>query len=271
MGMRIAIQERLLPGTDRREQFANARAYGFGGIEARGDLLPGAEAEYGALSDQFDLPITTICGGIQGCLLDPDPAERERAVESILTLLRAGHAVGGAHVIAVPIFGKPRLPDLAPFASAEDLEMRLLLPLLHRIARAAEQERLRSRLLLEPLNRYETHLLNRVEQAVAIAERVGSPTIGVIADFFHMHIEEADIDATLRRLHGRIDHLHLADSNRKLPGQGHMAYERHFATLHACGYNGALALECGILGDPTEELPRSAELLNRLAAGPARG
>jgi sugar phosphate isomerase/epimerase len=271
MGMRIAIQERLLPGANRREQFANARAYGFGGIEARGDLLPGAEAEYQALGDEFGLLVTSICGGIQGCLLDADPAERERAVASILTLLRAGHAVGGAPVIAVPVFGKPRLPDLAPFASAEELELKLLLPLLHRIARAAEQEGLRSRLLLEPLNRYETHFLNRVEQAVAITERIDSPAIGVIADFFHMHIEEADIDATLRRLLGRIDHLHLADSNRKLPGQGHMAYERHFATLHAGGYSGELALECGILGDPAEELPKSAALLNRLAAGPARG
>ncbi len=218
MAMRIAIQERLLPGATRHEQFANAAAYGYAGIEARGDLLPGAEAEYRALADEFGLPITTICGGLAGCLLDPDPAERELAVASILTRLRAGHAVGGAHVIAVPIFGKPRLPDLSPYATAVELEDNLLLPLLQQIARTAEQERLSARLLLEPLNRYETHLLNRVEQAVDLAERIASPAIGVIADFFHMHIEEAEIDATLRRFAGRIDHLHLADSNRKLPG-----------------------------------------------------
>jgi sugar phosphate isomerase/epimerase len=265
VALRIAIQENLLPGASRREQFANAAAYGFGGIEARGHLLLGHEAEYRALAEEFGLPITTVCGGMQGCLLDPDPAERQAAVDSLLALLRAGSAVGGAHMICVPIFGRPRLPDLSPYRTPVELEEALLLPLLQQLARAAEAERLTARLLLEPLNRYETHLLNRVEQAVELVERVGSPSLGVIADFFHMHIEEADIDATLRRFSGRIDHLHLADSNRKLPGQGHMAYAAHFATLHAAGWSGTLALECGILGDPPVELAKAAALLNRLA------
>lgn len=267
MPMRIAIQENLLPGANRREQFANAVAYGYQGIEARGSLLLGHEAEYRALVDEFGLPITTVCVGAKGCLLDPDPAERALAVASILDLLRAGHHVGGAHFICVPIFGKPRLPDLAPYQSAVELEMALLRPLLQQIARVAEAERLTSKLLLEPLNRYETHLLNRVEQAVELADQIGSPAIGIIADFFHMHIEEAAIDATLRRFAGRIDHLHLADSNRKLPGQGHMRYQDHFATLRELGYSATLALECGILGEPAAELPRAAALLTSLAAG----
>lgn len=263
--MRIAIQENLLPGATRREQFANAAAYGYGGIEARGNLLLGHEAEYRALAEAFGLPITTICGGARGSLLDPDPAERRVAVDSLIALLRAGHAVGGAHMITVPIFGPPRLPDLSPYQTAVELEHRLLVPLLEEIARVAEAERLTAKLLLEPLNRYETHLLNRVEQAVAVVERIGSPSLGVIADFFHMHIEEAVIDETLRRFAAKIDHLHLADSNRKLPGQGHMDYAGHFATLHAVGWSGTLALECGILGEPAVELPKSAALLNRLA------
>lgn len=264
--MRIAIQENLLPGATLRDKFAQAAAYGYQGIEARGNLLLGREAEYRALSDEFGLPITTVCGGMQGCLLDPDPAERQAAIESILALLRAGHAVGGAHFIGVPIFGKPRLPDLSPFQTAIELEHSLLPSLLRQIARVAEAERLTARFLVEPLNRYETHFLNRVEQAVEEAERIGSPSVGVIADFFHMHIEESDINMTLRQFIGKIDHLHLADSNRKLPGQGHMDYPTHFRVLRELGYRGALALECGILGDPSAELPRSAIWLKGLAA-----
>lgn len=261
----IAIQENLLPGATRREQFANARAYGFGGIEARGNLVLGNEREYQALSEEFGLPITTICGGIQGCLLDPDPREREVAVGSIVALLRAGHALGGAHLIAVPIFGPVRLPDLTPFQSALELEMALLVPLLQRIAIGVEAEGLTARLLLEPLNRYETHLLNRVEQAVALADQVASPMIGVMGDLFHMQIEEIDTLATVRRFAGRIDHIHLADSNRKLPGQGQMDYAGFFAELREIGYSGTLALECGILGQPEERLPGAAALLNDLA------
>jgi sugar phosphate isomerase/epimerase len=261
MGMKLVCQEGLLPGKDRREKFHNAREYGFAGIEVGGRALKGGLEEYRALSREFGLPITSICLGWDGCLLDADPKEREKAVTGMLELLRLGDEVGGASLIVPPIFGPARISDLRPLKSAVELEYELLEALLQRIAREAQG--LKSVLLLEPLNRYEMHLMNRVEQAAAIARRVGSPNVAVMADFFHMNIEEADLHTALRENRDVIRHVHLADSNRLLPGQGHMPYADYFRTLREIEFTGPLALECGIGGDPAVELPRCRE---RLAA-----
>jgi sugar phosphate isomerase/epimerase len=263
--MLLVCQEGLLPGGDRREKFHNAREYGFQGIEVGGRALKTHLDEYRALSREFGLPITSICLGWDGCILDADPKEREKAVAGMIELLRLGDEVGGANLIVPPIFGPPRISDLRPLKSAVELEYELLEALLRQIAK--EVAGLKSQLLLEPLNRYEMHLMNRVEEGAAIARRVNSPNVAVMADFFHMSIEEADINAALRENRDVIRHVHLADSNRKLPGQGHMPYAEYFRTLREIGFEGAAALECGILGDPSVELPRCRERLAAWAKG----
>lgn len=263
--MRLVCQEGLLPGGDRREKFHNAREYGFDGIEIGGRGLKGSLNEYKELSHEFGLPVTTICLGWEGCLLDADPKERDKAVSGMIELLQMGDQLGGAHLIVPPIFGPPRIADLRPIKSAVELEHELLAALLKKIA--AEVTGLKSKLLLEPLNRYEMHLMNRVEEGVRVAREVGSPNVSVMADFFHMNIEEADLHATMRQNAGQFEHVHLADSNRKLPGQGHMPFAEYFRTLREINYGGAAALECGIVGDPRVELPRCRERMGEWAAG----
>src|SRR5215218_9227358 len=162
--MRLVCQEGLLAGGDRREKFHNGREYGFDGIEIGGRGLKASLNEYKELSHEFGLPVTSICLGWDGCLLDADPKERDKAVTGMIELLQSGDQLGGAHLIVPPIFGPPRIADLRP---------------------------LKSMLVLEPLNRYEMHLMNRVEEGTRIAREVGSPNVSVMADFFHMNIEEA--------------------------------------------------------------------------------
>ena len=261
--MRLVCQEGLLPGADRREKCHNGRAYGFDGIEINGRGLKANLKEYQELSHEFGLPVTSICLGWDGCLLDADPKERDKAVAGMIELLHLGDQLGGAHLIVPPIFGPPRIADLRPLRSAVELEYELLTALLKKIA--GEVAGLRSKLLLEPLNRYEMHLMNRVEDGARIAREVGSPNVSVMADFFHMNIEEADLHATLRQNAGLFEHVHLADSNRKLPGQGHMPFADYFRTLREINYSGAAALECGINGDAREELPRCRERMARWA------
>ena len=95
-----------------------------------------------------------------------------------------------------PQFGRvPALPDLSPLATGAELERNLLLAQLRELAPAAQAAGVS--LFLEPLNRYEAYIVNRLEQGAAIAAEVG-PEIGVMADFFHMGIEEADIAASIR-------------------------------------------------------------------------
>jgi sugar phosphate isomerase/epimerase len=121
------------------------------------------------------------------------------------------------------------------------------------------------RVVIEPLVRYETHLINRLEQAVEIAKSVDSPGVGIMADFFHMNVEEADIAASISVAGRWIHHVHLADSNRLNPGRGHTDFKPALQTLKSVGFAGSMALECRLAeGPPLAELSHSSAYLSSL-------
>ncbi len=98
-------------------------------------------------------------------------------------------------------------------------------------------------LLLEPVNRYETKMINSVEDALVFIEEYDLPPINLLPDVFHMNIEDRDICSSLVLAGNRIGHLHLADSNRRVPGMGHLPWEDIFQTLAAIGYHGNYSIE----------------------------
>ncbi|WP_161804379.1 sugar phosphate isomerase/epimerase family protein [Microbacterium sp. GCS4] len=121
-----------------------------------------------------------------------------------------------------------------------------------------------ARVLLEPINRYESGYLNRVSDNLRIIEAVDHPNAGLLPDLFHMSIEEADPAQALRDAGDRIVHVHLGDSNRLLPGDGHLDWRGIVDALRDVGYTGALNLECSTNGDPAVTLPRTAAFLREL-------
>lgn len=107
------------------------------------------------------------------------------------------------------------------------------------------------RLALEPLNRYETDLLNTVEETLALIERVGRSHVGVLLDTFHANIEEASLEKAIARAGDRLFHVHIADSNRWAPGWGHLDFESVLKALREAGYGGWLSAE--VLPQPSLE------------------
>jgi 5-keto-L-gluconate epimerase len=101
------------------------------------------------------------------------------------------------------------------------------------------------RLALEPLNRYETDIVNNAEEGLALVEEVGHKSLGLLLDTFHMNIEEAQYDTAIHSAAraGRLFHLHLGDSNRLAPGQGHLDFQTILTSLHAVDYRGYLSAE----------------------------
>jgi sugar phosphate isomerase/epimerase len=114
-------------------------------------------------------------------------------------------------------------------------------------------------LALEPINRYEDYMINRLDQAVSFAEEVerelGLGSIRVCADLFHMNIEEDDLAKSIIGTGRRLAHVHVDDSNRLQPGTGHLDFAVAFGALRSVGYDGWLALECRLRGDPEAALP----------------
>jgi sugar phosphate isomerase/epimerase len=116
-------------------------------------------------------------------------------------------------------------------------------------------------IFLEPINRYEIHYLNTLAEANEIVSALDNPWLKVMADTFHMSIEEANLAQSLTLAASRLGHVHLADSNRRLPGQGHLDFVPIFRTLRKTGYQGWLAIECDRPADPVRELPAAFQYL----------
>jgi sugar phosphate isomerase/epimerase len=99
------------------------------------------------------------------------------------------------------------------------------------------------RIAFEPINRYETSLLNNVADGLAFIDQVGADNLGMLLDTFHMNIEEPSIEGSIRLAGDRIFHVHCADSNRWYPGAGHLDFPSMVATLSSVGYGGYLSGE----------------------------
>jgi sugar phosphate isomerase/epimerase len=98
-------------------------------------------------------------------------------------------------------------------------------------------------LLIEPLNRYETNLLNEVGATAGWLGTLPTKNLRILADLFHMNIEEADMSQALRQAGALVGHVHFADSNRRAVGMGHAPIADAVATLRSLGYGGYLSAE----------------------------
>lgn len=99
------------------------------------------------------------------------------------------------------------------------------------------------RLAIEPLNRYETSLLNTVAQTLEAIDPLPEQTCGVLCDVYHMNIEEADIPAALRAAGQRLAHVHVSANDRGVPGRDHIDWAGVRAALVGVGYQGVVAIE----------------------------
>ena len=118
-------------------------------------------------------------------------------------------------------------------------------------------------LLYEPLNRYETNLLNRQLDAAQFLEARQVGNVKLLCDLFHMNIEEADIPAALRLAGDRLGHVHFADTNRRAVGLGHLEMAPIAATLLEMGYAGYVSAEVLPLPDAATASARTLESFRR--------
>ena len=96
---------------------------------------------------------------------------------------------------------------------------------------------------IEPVNRYESFLVNTAEQGRRLAEMVGEPNVGVHLDAYHMNIEEDDFAEPVRATLPSLCHFHLSESHRGIPGQGVVDWEAIMRALVEGGYSGYVGLE----------------------------
>jgi sugar phosphate isomerase/epimerase len=129
-------------------------------------------------------------------------------------------------------------------------------------AHAAEHGQM---LLVEPLNRYETNVFNRVGDLADFLDALARNNVKILADLFHMNIEESAIADALRAAARHLGHVHFADSNRHAIGFGHTEISSIVATLHEVGYTGFLSAEILPLPDSHTAARQTIESFRRFA------
>lgn len=265
--MKLAVQENMVPGRSVAEKMEKLRKFGYDGIEVWGRGLLERVDELKKASADTGVPISTICAGYGGAPLSGDPKLREQAWREIGELLQAAGELGAVGLIVVPVFvgHQPRIPDLSPLMTQREAEDRLLVKCCRRAAPTAKKAG--TCILLEPLNRGETNYMRTVAHAQAVCEKVAHPNVCLMADFYHMNIEELDIPSALKKAAKHVKHIHLAGNTRLLPNYGSTNFRAGFAALKSIGYANFMALECGIPGPPEKELPKTARWLRECIEG----
>lgn len=122
------------------------------------------------------------------------------------------------------------------------------------------------RLLYEPLNRYETNLANTLEAASTLIDPLKNDAVKLLADLFHMNIEERDIADALRVAGDRVGHVHFVDSNRRAAGYGHIDHAAVVAALTDIGYDGYLCAEALPLPDADAAAATTIATIKKLVA-----
>jgi sugar phosphate isomerase/epimerase len=221
------------------EAFATAAAIGFDAVEL---FLPGpdfiAVDEVKSLATAHGLSIAAVGTGA-GMLrhglsiTDADEDVRDAALDFVFSMIDFGGRLGAPAILG-SMQGRGSLDLLAA-------------GLRHCGERAASHN---VPFIYEPLNRYETNLFNRLADAVKFIELHDLKNVVLLADLFHMNIEERDLADAIREAGKHIGHVHFADSNRQAMGFGHTDAKRVIAALREIQYSGYLSAEIFPLPDP---------------------
>lgn len=250
--LKIASQEGRVPGKDLPEKLAKMESWDMDGLEVGGRGLEKRIGEINRALRNSKIEMSAICAGFQGALMSDDESVRKQCVESMKVILDAAGQIGSTGLIFVPAFnGQTKLDHIEG--------RKILLDQLPELCEFAQKSG--TRLLLEPLNRKETWYVRLVADAASISRDVNHPAACVMGDFYHMYIEETSDMGAFLSGGDLLHHVHLASIKRNLPGQDERDYTNGFKGLKMINYQDFCSFECGCIGDPEVEIPKSVKFL----------
>ena len=239
----------------------HAKLLGFDAIEL---FAPGPDAvlpdELASLLKSHQLSLAAVGTGAgwlkqKLSLTNPDPSVRARAIAFIRSMIDFGGRHGAPAIIGSM---QGRWGD----GISQTTAIGWLADALNMLGDYAQQYSVP--LIYEPLNRYETNLVNTVTDGVELLKSLRTQNVRLLADLFHMNIEETDIAAAIKEGGSSIGHIHFVDSNRRPAGCGHLKYEPIAAALNSIGYQGYLSAEALPWPEPVAAAERTIREYRRL-------
>ena len=233
-----------------------AAALGFHGVELA--LRSAEEVDPDALArclEQHGLEVSCLSTGqvfaVDGLYFThPEGGMRDRVVDVFAGLTGLARDFGG--ILNV---GRTR-GFIADGQSREDAEG-LFVETARRICDHAAENGVT--IIIEPVNRYEINFVNNLDEGAELLAKVERPNLGLMPDVFHMNIEDAHIGDSLARHADLVKYIHLADSNRLAPGQGHLDFDDVFDGLKRGGFDGWASIEILPKPDPDTAARQAAE------------
>jgi sugar phosphate isomerase/epimerase len=217
---------------------ARLQRCGYDGLEISGEPARYDTAEVRRLLERHRLvcwgAVTLMTEGRD--LIHPDAYIRLGTLAYLKDCIRLVRDLGGTMLCVVP----STVGKTTPLASPE-AEWQWAVEGLRQVAEWAQEAGLK--LGIEPINRFETYFINRGDQALRLAQEVGGEHVGVVLDAFHIQIEESDPLAAIRAAGSKLVDFHVADSNRRPPGEGHIDWNAILEALREIGYEGHLTSE----------------------------
>lgn len=185
-------------------------------------------------------------------VFDPEPAALDAYIAAALPIV-ASVALPGAKIV----FGSGAARTV-PEGMAASAARRVFGKSLVRVRDAAAEHGLR--IVLEPLNRLETNLINSIEEAVTFLEKADIDGVDVVADLYHIQSEEEPFDV-VRQYAARIGHVHIADSQRTALRKEDGPWRSFLSVLHHGGYRDTVSLECNWGPDASGEMAQALQFL----------
>ncbi|HLV03657.1 sugar phosphate isomerase/epimerase [uncultured Georgenia sp.] len=204
-------------------------------VENLGDWDPPSAATL--LADLgLDATVTLVMG--EGRELVAADAATVRATQDYLR-----GVVDAAHTVGSPVIAGPAYTSVGRTWRMSEAERRACYAELveHLEPVVAHGRDAGVRLAVEPLNRYETSLINTVDQALEALTPL--PDAGILLDVYHLNIEETDVPAAIRRAGSRIVHVQVCANDRGAPGADHLPWREILTALDDAGYRGPLCIE----------------------------
>jgi D-psicose/D-tagatose/L-ribulose 3-epimerase len=226
------------PGVEHRGIFTELRKIGYQWLEL--PIFDPADKNIPELSriladEGFALSVSSALP--RNASLVTDDAAFEHAFDHHLGLIDAAQTLKTSLIIG-PLFHP--VGEFVEDVPQKELQSRLV----ERLVKLDRLYRRRNvRLALEPLNRFETNVVNTCADAASITRQAGCPWLGILADTFHMHIEEKDTPAALNELGPAWIHAHASECHRGVVGAGQVHWQDWAKAIRAEEYRGAIVVE----------------------------
>jgi D-psicose/D-tagatose/L-ribulose 3-epimerase len=240
----------------------HAKELGFAALEiSLGNLENIEPPKIRARAEKVGIEVISALGLSREYALEtPDADTRRRTVEFLKTAVSALRDMGG-RLFGGMFYAVPgRFSGTGPTAD----ELSWLAEGIREVAVFARGCGVS--LAIEPVNRYETYLLNTAADAHALIDRIDEPNLGLLLDTYHMNIEERGMAATIIRHAAKLRHLHLNESDRGTLGGGNIEWPSIFSALEQIRYTGMASIE--VFGTPSPQSPAITPIWRKLFPSP---